>query len=450
MERTMVTRGSSATARGRDRGGDRDDDREERGGRGGASRGGGKSKGGGFSYRGRSGEEVARRAKQSSGRYDSFLTEEVTWYKPHDGENHVRIIPWLNGDDPDFDALIEKWGSHWGIDIIVHRNVGPDNGTYLCNDKMNGEPCPPCDAYRDGEDDLRGSDRVLCWLVDRKAEKSGVQLWAMPLGNSKDISAVSQVKGSGAVLLIDDPEEGYDIYFEREGEKKRTKYKRFEVDRDPSPLHENEKKQADWLEYVTERRLPDLLKFYDAEYLDKVLSGQSSKSEDDEDGGGERSSRRGAWDGMTARKRLVIGVAVEIVTGASSRRGRGGDDGEEEASERPSRRGRGEPEEEAEKPSPRKGAGAGPNVPLSVPAGVAGPKSPRKPPAGRVGAGLSPRKSPRNPRKSRSRARGRRAPGPFRALPGFREGWQGRCRETTATKGAARERLSRVGRRSRG
>jgi hypothetical protein len=444
----MVTRGSSATARGRDRGGDRDDDREERGGRGGASRGGGKSKGGGFSYRGRSGEEVARRAKQSSGRYDSFLTEEVTWYKPHDGENHVRIIPWLNGDDPDFDALIEKWGSHWGIDIIVHRNVGPDNGTYLCNDKMNGEPCPPCDAYRDGEDDLRGSDRVLCWLVDRKAEKSGVQLWAMPLGNSKDISAVSQVKGSGAVLLIDDPEEGYDIYFEREGEKKRTKYKRFEVDRDPSPLHENEKKQADWLEYVTERRLPDLLKFYDAEYLDKVLSGQSSKSEDDEDGGGERSSRRGRGrdDGEEETSDRRRGRDSDR---GSSRRGRGGDDGEEEASERPSRRGRGEPEEEPEAEPEERGRGRSERAPER--SSRRGRAEEPEETSGRSRRGRAePEEEPEEPEEEPEAEPEADAPrGRSERYRGSGKGGKDDAADD-GDKGAARERLSRVGRRSRG
>lgn len=334
--------------RGRERGRDLDDDRgsdrEERSGRGGSE----SRKGGGFSYRGRSSEDVTRRAKQSSGRYDSFLTEEVTWYKPHDGENQIRVMPWLNGDDPDFDALAEKWGTHWGIDIIVHRNVGPDNGTYLCLDKMNGDPCPPCDAYRDGEDDLRGSDRVLCWLIDRKNEKAGPQLWAMPLGTSKDISAVSQVKGSGAVLLIDDPAEGYDIYFDREGEKKRTTYKRVEVARDPSPLHENEKKENVWLDYISEHRLPDLLRFYDADYLDKVLSGQSSKREDS-DGDSERGTRFGSDGGGTERP---------------SRRGRGSEDSsrgldrDDDAAAadgeftRSSRRGRGrgaeEPEDEVE------------------------------------------------------------------------------------------------------
>lgn len=329
-----------ASERGGGRGGrDREDNRGSGSGRA-APKGGG-----GFSYRGRTSEDVSRRAKQSSGRYDSFLNEEVVWFKPRDGENRIRIIPWLNGSDPDFDKLNEKWGNHWGIDLIVHRNVGADRGSYLCLDKMNGEPCPVCEVWRtESEDALKPSDRVLCWLVDRDDEKAGPKLWAMPLGTSKDISAVSQVKGSGELLLIDDPEEGYDVYFDREGEKKRTQYKRVEIAREPSPLHENENKQDTWLDYVSDNRLPDLLKFYDPEYLDKVLSGQAVGKDDDEDA-----------DSKDTRRGGRRGAADDDDGGRSSRgdrdeprgRGRGADDDAEVTRPaRGGRRGAAEPEEE--------------------------------------------------------------------------------------------------------
>lgn len=441
---------TNARERGRD---DREDDRadDRRSGRGGASS---KKGGDGFSYHRRDSEEVNRRAKQSSGRYDSFVTEEITWYKPRDGENEVRIIPWLSGDDPDFDKLAEKWGTHWGIDLIVHYNVGTDGGSYLCNDKMNGDPCPPCDAYRDGEDELKGSDRVMCWLIDRKDEKAGVQAWAMPLANSKDISAVSKIKGSGEVLLIDDPEEGYDIFFEREGEKKRTKYKRFEVARNPSPLHENEKKQQAWLDYITEHRLPDLLKFYDVEYLDKVLSGQSSKRED-EDSGEDRggSSRRGRGREDDAGER------------SSSRRGRGDEEASEETGGRASsRRGRDRGEEEGEgdftRPSRRRGS-----------AEEAEPEEAAEEAGEERGGGRAERSSRRSSSRDeapepRSSRRGRAAEpeepeadddagGGKGSRGGRTERYRGGAKDAAEDeggddKGAARDRLSRVGRRGRG
>jgi hypothetical protein len=244
-----------------------------------------------FKYNARTVEDVQRKAKQSSGRYDSFLTDEVSWFKPKSGENVIRLLPWLNAADKDFKALDKKWGNHWGIDIIVHNNVGPDNGAYLCLDKMNGEPCPICDAWRtDGIDAIKPGDRVLCRLIDRNEEKSGPQVWSMPLGVSKDISAVSIDKKGGGLLLIDDWEEGYDVFFDKEGEKLRTQYKRISLDREASRLAGSEAQEEDWLDQVFDKPLPDLLKFYPAEYLDKVLSGQKEAGGEDEPR--ERLSRR--------------------------------------------------------------------------------------------------------------------------------------------------------------
>lgn len=253
-----------------------------------------------FKYRGRTEESVSRRAKQSSGAYDGFLPPEIISFKPREGENCIRILPWLSGSHPDANAYAEKWGDHWGIDIFLHFNVGPDNASYLCLDKMKGEPCPVCEVRREANEEeadaLKLSNRILCWVVDRSDEKSGPKLWSMPLGTSKDISAASQVKGSGEVLLIDDPEEGFDVYFDREGEKIKTKYKRVEVGRDPCPLHTDPKVQARWLAYVDEMMLPDILVYYPYDHIKKVLFGQGVSSE-------EREYMRGNDDRQPPRRR---------------------------------------------------------------------------------------------------------------------------------------------------
>jgi hypothetical protein len=261
----------------------------------------------------------------------------VIWYKPREGENCIRLIPWLSADKS-FDKYVDRWGTHWGIDLIFHQGVGSDKGTYLCLDKMKGEPCPICEVWRTEDvEALTPKDRVLCWLIDRDDEKSGPKLWAMPLGNSRDISGESTVKGSGDLLAIDDPEEGYDVFFVREGTKRNTRYKQFAVDRNPSPLSENPKTQDKWLGYVTDNPLPELLKYYEPEYLDKVLSGQAAQSEEAEDEGQERGARRGRGSDRDD---------------PPPRRGR--DDGR--AGTKTSRRGaEPEPEPEDDEPPPRRG-----------------------------------------------------------------------------------------------
>ncbi len=426
------------------RGRGRDDDREERGGR----RDSGGSGGSRFQYRGRTSEEVSRRAKQSSGRYDSFIDEEVIWFSPREGENCIRIIPWASAGK-EFDELVEKWGTHWGIDLITHMGVGADKGTYLCLDKMKGEPCPICDAYRDEAiDSLKPKDRVLTWLIDRDDEKSGPKLWAMPMSNSKDISGESMVKGSGELLAIDDPEEGYDVYFIREGTKRNTRYKQFDVARDPSPLSKDSKKMDKWLDYVTENPLPNLLKFYDPEHLEKVLSGQASAREEAEDEGEERSSRRGGRnsdrdDAPPSRRGRRDEPNADDPPPRSSRRGRGDpdDDERDERNER-GRRGRGGDEEEFTRPSRR------PSRDDKEPEGASDDNSEDKP----ATRGSKRSRDPEEPEADDSSSRGRRGrrDEPDADDPPPRERYRGKEEKDADDPGDdTRERLSRVGRRSR-
>jgi len=241
-----------------------------------------------FKYHGRSRkvEDVVRRSKQSGGSYDSFLIPGIIKYKPREGENRIRVLPRTWKDT-------EKWGDNWEVLASLHRNVGPDEATYLCLDKMQGKKCPVCEVRRKAEseeaDALRVQVRPMVWIIDRDNEKAGVQLWDMPLGLFRDINRRSVDKKTNAVILVDDPEEGFDIMFTREGEGKTTKYVSVEIDRDPTPLHDNERKMARYLEYVQENPVPSVLNFYDAAHIEKVLFGQVEaaqkrrRDDDDED-----------------------------------------------------------------------------------------------------------------------------------------------------------------------
>ena len=294
-----------------------------------------------FVYRGsdRTVESVVRKSKQAGGLYDSYLASDVQMYKPKEGEACVRILP------PTWED-VEKWGDGWEIGVYIHYSVGPDNGTYLCLDKMKGEPCPVCEARRtitdqDEADQLKPGYRCICWVIDRDNEKAGPMIWSMPISLFRDINARSVDKKSNAPILIDDPEEGYDIIYNREGTGLKTKYTAVEVSREPSPLHDNEKLQARWLDYVTEHPLPDVLNFYDAEHIEKVLFGKTDRRKEAEDETEEtetRPSRRG-------RAEPVEEVAEDEAP-PRRRVGRA----EPEAEDRPSRRGRAEPAEEEEPP----------------------------------------------------------------------------------------------------
>jgi len=395
----------------------------------------------GFKYRGRTAEDVSRRAKQSSGAYDNWSEGDTIPFKPKEGENCIRILPWISGENPDVEKYTEKWGNHWGIDLLIHYNVGPDNGSYLCLDKMKGERCPICQARHEATDEdeadkLKPSTRILCWVIDRNDEKSGPKLWSMPLGVSQDISASSTVKGSGEALLIDHPEEGYDVYFDREGEKLKTKYKRIDVARESSPIHDDQKIQQRWLDYVEENLLPNILVFYDAEHIEKVLFGQGEQRD-----AGDRDSDRGRSSGRRGRDELPAEDREETTT----RGGRRGRDAEPEPKPEPEPergRGRGRDREPEPEPEPERGR-RGEQRTRGHSEREPEPEPGREEPRGRRGRGRDAEPEPepeRGGRTERYRGRGE-AEG---EAPAAEEG-----EDADRTVSAARGRLARVGRRGR-
>lgn len=289
-----------------------------------------------FKYRGndRTSEDVDRRAKVSGGSYDSFLNPNIPFFKAKEGDNRVRIFP-RTWDD------IETWGKDWSIEVWVHNNVGPDNGTYLCLDKMLNKQCPVCEVRReldsDEADQLRLQKKFIAYVLDRSSEKTGVQFWTTPMGLYKDIQNRSRDKDANdSVIYIDNPDDGYDVSFVREGTGLKTRYTACELARKASYLTKDEKRQKELCDFVEENPLPEQLVYYDADHIEKVLSGKSERRKGDrnadeaEDTRGERASRR---------------------------RGEAEEGGERE--ERSSRR-RSEPEEQEERP--RRGRDKEPEV----------------------------------------------------------------------------------------
>ncbi len=289
MERRSTT-GRDSESRDRDtresRGGrdSRDDSRDSRGSRdrGGRDEGRGGGRGdSGFSYKRRASEDAQRRASESTREFDSFLADHIKTFKPNDGYNTIRILP-PTWDDP----------KHYGIDLFVHYGVGPDEQAYLCLHKMKGEPCPICEerdrARRAGESeeyvkDLDYTRRTLFYLIDRDHEKDGVMAWAAPFSKiDQAIVKVSIDRQTGEALPIDDPDEGYDIEFDKGGKGIGTQYTGVAIARRESPLGKRE-----WLDFAVKNPLPSILEYHSYEHIQKVFGGGGAhttrSSRDDRD-----------------------------------------------------------------------------------------------------------------------------------------------------------------------
>ena len=246
-----------------------------------------------FKYRGgdRKIEEVVRYSREASGGYDSYLDSECTFLKVREGESQIRIMPrtWdvKKGLDP------------WHLFIWIHRNVGPDNGTYLCLEKMKGEACPLCEARHVSAEEakaLQVSKRAVAWVIDRDNERAGPQVISMPIKTLfRDINNRSMDKSAG-LIRIDHHEHGYDVTFSREGTGLKTDYSNVTIARAPSRLCEDDKQQQAWLNFIEEHKLPEMLIFYPADHIERVLYGRVEEDRtrgvaEGEDRGGSR--RRG-------------------------------------------------------------------------------------------------------------------------------------------------------------
>lgn len=253
-----------------------------------------------FQYRPRTAEEMRQRANRPTGSRDSFFNQGVEFFTPKAGDNTVRILP------PTWDDA-----RHYGVDIFIHYGIGADESAYLCLDKMRAEPCPLCEerarASAAGEEELadalRPRSRVAVWVIDRTQEGKGPLVWNMPATLDKDISNVCVDKQTQDVYAVDDPNEGYDVSFKREGMDQRTKYTGVQVARRTSPLSEDADIAQKWLDFIAGHPLPTVLQYRDYDTIRAAYAGQAPPKAKEGSGGAPAASSA-ARGGSSARAAL--------------------------------------------------------------------------------------------------------------------------------------------------
>lgn len=226
-----------------------------------------------FTYKPRGVESLTKRAEQRATQFDSPYREGVKLFKPVEGENAIRILP------PTWDDAF-----HYGLDVYFHYSVGEEQQTYICPLKMNVGECPICleaktiKPKNKADEDLlkamKPGKRVLVWVIDRNKEEDGPLLYPMPWTMDKDISAMSIDPRSGEILHVDDPENGFDIFFTKTGTGITTKYTGTRIDRRESPLHSNTAVANEWLEAVQAMPITEAFVVYDTATIEASFSGK--------------------------------------------------------------------------------------------------------------------------------------------------------------------------------
>lgn len=235
-----------------------------------------------FSYTKRDPESIKHRAVSGGFSGEGYLKSEFKVLKMEDRIFNLRILP------PTW-----KDANHYGKDVWIHYlKVGADNNTYLCPNKMFNEPCPMCEerllAEKEGDlvsvGKLKPSRRILMWVIDRKDEKVGPQIFSCPPTLDTNFCKLSVNSRTNEVLCIDDPDEGYDIEFERIAAKGKDGFPNYiapNVDRRSSPLG-SEEDAAKWLEFVVSFPIPSIWITYSYDHLKKSFEGKLKKEPEEE------------------------------------------------------------------------------------------------------------------------------------------------------------------------
>lgn len=303
-----------------------------------------------FKYKPRTAEDIRSRAV--GGGKEGFVAEGIRSWTPKAGAHDIRILP------PTWDNA-----RHYGYDVFAHYNVGPDGTPFLCLKKMKNESCPICDersrAAREGDDELsdelKWRQRVACYVIVRGQEREGPMLWFMPKSFDTDLAKISTDKKDGSVYDVADPDEGYDVSFEREGQGLNTKYQGLVIDRRKSPLSDDDREYDDWIKFISDHPIPDVLIFRTQEELEDVVGDGLVVSKRDrgaKKGNGKDEAEEKAPSG---RPRLKDTRRDEEEEEERPRRRAPARDEEEEEEEKPAKRrsARDEGEEEEEKPRRR-------------------------------------------------------------------------------------------------
>ncbi len=223
-----------------------------------------------FKYIPRTKEQIDKRARQSGGLKDWFVPEEIKMFVPKEGGkgNIIRILPptWENAE-------------HYGYDVYIHFGIGAENSAFLCPKKMKNKPCPICEELNRAQKEkmpeeyiasLEVTKRVLMYVIDRKNEEDGPLLWSAAWTIDKDIAKRSRDKRTGEYRELDRVDSGHDVIIDREGTGLKTKYS-IEIDREPTPLSDDDRLVEEWLDYITENPIPDILVYRDYDYIKEVF-----------------------------------------------------------------------------------------------------------------------------------------------------------------------------------
>lgn len=218
-----------------------------------------------------------RAERKGGGRSEDIFKQNVDVWWPQQGENRIRILP------PTWEGH-----EHFAYKVYAHRYIGPDNGHYLCLAKHQQIKCPICTAAQEAKDNgdedefnaLKAKEAYVVWIIDRDDKDSKPRAYSFNWMMDKDLAALAWDKRSGAVLLIDHPDEGHDVIIRKSGQGMTNTRYLPSITPVACPIHDDQNRQDEIMEAIQDFPIPDALKFQTAAYLARLIEGGESPAEE--------------------------------------------------------------------------------------------------------------------------------------------------------------------------
>lgn len=241
-----------------------------------------------FGYQKRTVSDIENKIIESSSSYKSYFIQKYKEFKPKDGENYIRILPPLGFVFP------KHITPHYGISLYLHFLMTSPKATVICPKRTTDfkpshieDRCPICDdvarLFASGQAEkvktlrLKAQKKTLVWVLDFKNTAEATPL-LFGIASTLDLGFIKLCKdrSTGEIYNLDDPDFGFNIYFDKTKEFGGTKYVGEAKDSRPSAV------DASHLEFVLANPLPSVLLWRGYDELHSLYGGEVASSIGDE------------------------------------------------------------------------------------------------------------------------------------------------------------------------
>jgi len=188
-------------------------------------------------FRQASQEEYQKAAELQKGGSDYYcLRKEIEVFTPAEGDNAIRIVPFLS-DDPHGQIYgKEVWQYYMGGVYISPSTFDRSISNPLLERFMELQALNDERKKR-----FKGTRRYVMYVIeiDSSGKASPVKVWFAPKTIVDSIIAAVRDYKTGRILPVDDAREGRIMFFRREGKGLSTRYLGLKFDMDPWPLDMN-------------------------------------------------------------------------------------------------------------------------------------------------------------------------------------------------------------------